>query len=151
MKTCSFRGSHARFIDVPIDSLTEGLFCIDPPDTRYLMLPCNNPNCPCCYQSLDISRRHEPSVRLALKEAHRFVNGYQAYLNCHAVYQSCFFFIESSFCFYRIVKPKILSMFSLVLVVNLILLVVVIIQMNHLQMYFFVRVFFFIISFQTFL
>ena len=142
MKTCSFRGSHARCIDASINNSIEGLFCIDQPETRYLMLPCNNTDCPCCYQSLDISRRHEPSVRLALKEPHRFVNGYQVYLNCHAVDQSYFFlfFFTESWFFYRLVKHKTLSMFSLVLVVNLILLVVVIIQMNHLKMFFFVRV-----------
>jgi hypothetical protein len=83
MKTCSFRGSHPR-------SISEGLFCLDPPDTRYLMLPCTNSSCPCCYQSLDISRRHEPSVRFALEQAYQFVNGYQVYLNCHAV-RSFFF------------------------------------------------------------
>jgi hypothetical protein len=94
MKTCSFHGSHVRRIDETNKDSTEGLFCIDQPDTRYLMLPCNDKTCPCCYQSLDISRRHESSVRFASEEPYRFFNGYEIYLNCHTVYQSC------AFCFY---------------------------------------------------
>ncbi len=100
MKTCSFRGSHARYIDKTINNSTEGLFCIDQPDTRYMMLPCNNITCPCCYQSLDISCRHEPSVRFASEEPYRFVNGYQIYLNCHTVYQSYAFLFFLFSCFY---------------------------------------------------
>jgi hypothetical protein len=90
MKTCSYRGSHPRSAHGVINSPTEGLFCIDQPDTRYLMLPCTNLSCPCCYQSLDISCRREPSIQFASEQAHRFVNGYQVYLNCHAVRQSIF-------------------------------------------------------------
>ncbi len=129
MKTCSFRGSHPR-------STSDGLFCLDPPDTRYLMLPCTNSLCPCCYQSLDISRRHEPSVRFASEQAHQFVNGYQVYLNCHAVRSFFFILIEI---YFRLVKQPVLFMFLLVLVVNLILLVVVIIPMHHSKMFSSVR------------
>ncbi len=62
MKTCSFRGSYPRSMDGIIKGPTEGLFCIDPPETRHFMLPC-------CYQSLDISCRREPSVRFASKNS----------------------------------------------------------------------------------
>ena len=85
MKTCSYRGAHVRLIDEYNPNSTEGLFCIDPPDTRYFMLPCINTSCFCCYQPLTNTHRHESSVRFASEQPHRLVNGYEIYLNAHAV------------------------------------------------------------------
>jgi hypothetical protein len=43
MKTCSFRGAQPR-------SDTEGLFCgSDQPEARYVINPCGQQTCPCCY------------------------------------------------------------------------------------------------------
>ena len=91
MKTCTFRGSHPRTVS-KITSQgegegegEEGLFCLDRFDAGYLMLPCNNSLCTCCYQVLDISRRPSSSVQFAKENGHRFVNGYSIYLNGHAV------------------------------------------------------------------
>ena len=91
MKTCSFRGAHPRWMDETNPNSIEGLFCIDPPETRYLMLPCTNSSCFCCYQPLDISCRRAPSVRFALEQPHRFVNGYQIYLNAHTTCRTTHF------------------------------------------------------------
>ena len=87
MKTCTFRGSRPRSVRKITTNVEEeeSLFCLDQLGARYLMLPCNNQCCTCCYQSLDISRRHESSVQFANEDGHRFVNGYRIYLNCHAV------------------------------------------------------------------
>lgn len=90
MKTCSYRDSHPRSIDETNPQSTEGLFCSDPPDIRHYMLPCNDSSCFCCHQSLAVSRRHQPSVPFLVEQPHRFVNGYEIYLNCHTV--SSFFF-----------------------------------------------------------
>lgn len=95
MKTCTFRGSRPRsirnilFHDSHVENETieetEGLFCVDPISAKYLMLPCHNLSCMCCYQSLDISHRYERSVQFAHENGYRFINGYRVYLNCHAV------------------------------------------------------------------
>jgi hypothetical protein len=74
MKTCSFRSAKSRSAD-------EGLFCIDEPDSRYGLLPCNN--CSLCVPSPDLACR-QPNVRSGPHQTFRFMNGYETILNCSA-------------------------------------------------------------------
>ena len=77
MKTCSFRGAKPRSID-------EGLFCIDEPDIRYGLSPCNN--CPLCVPPYDVvTRQQQPIIRFGPSQKFRFINGYQTILNWPAV------------------------------------------------------------------
>jgi hypothetical protein len=75
MKTCSFRNALPRSED-------EGLFCIDEPDSRYGLSPCNN--CSLCVPLSDVTRRQHPTIRFGPSQKFRFVNGYQTILNCPA-------------------------------------------------------------------
>ena len=75
MKTCSFRNAKPRSID-------EGLFCIDEPDVRYGLSPCNN--CVLCVPSQNQNQRVQPTIRYGPSQKFRFVNGYQSILNCPA-------------------------------------------------------------------
>ncbi len=77
MKTCSFRHAIQRSID-------EGLFCINEPDKRYSLSPCNN--CPLCVPPYDLARRQrtEPPIRFGPNQTFQFCNGYQTILNCPA-------------------------------------------------------------------
>lgn len=63
-KTCSARSMGS----------TEGLFSLDVPESRYQRTSCEQLNCPCCHRLTERS-----------DGVHRFVNGYQAYLNGPAV------------------------------------------------------------------
>ena len=87
MKTCTYRHARRRR---PI----EGLFCLDPPDVRYYMVQCMNTNCFCCYQPLVNTHRTEPSVRFVVEQPHRLVNGYEIYLNAHAVRLLAIMFVD---------------------------------------------------------
>jgi hypothetical protein len=75
MKTCSFRNALPRSED-------EGLFCIDEPDSRYGLSPCNN--CSLCVPSSDDTRRQHPTIRFGPSQKFLFVNSYQTILNCPA-------------------------------------------------------------------
>lgn len=81
MKTCGFRGAHRR-------SREEGIFCLEPPDVRYYLSPCTNTSCVCCYQPLMNTHRNRSSIRFVCEQPHRFVNGYEIYLNAHATCSS---------------------------------------------------------------
>lgn len=80
MKTCSFRQAQPR---LPM----EGIFCRTTPECLYVMQPCGH--CPLC-SSVDSSARATTSgnqayaVAFNLYQKHRFVNGYEAILNCPA-------------------------------------------------------------------
>jgi len=74
MKTCSFRSAKPRSVD-------EGLFCIDEPDSRYGLLPCND--CSLCLPSPDLASQ-QSKIRFGPQETFRFMNGYETILNCSA-------------------------------------------------------------------
>jgi hypothetical protein len=77
MKTCSFGNAQPR-------SIHEGLFCINQPDLRYSLSPCNN--CPLCVPPYDQAYRpnREPVIRFGPHQTIHFANGYQTILNCSA-------------------------------------------------------------------
>jgi len=77
MKTCSFRFARPR-------SLNEGLFCLQDPEARYELAACGN--CGLCYPQYDMTHRlNKFVVKFNQAHRHRFVNGYEAILNCSAV------------------------------------------------------------------
>ena len=76
MKTCSYRHATPRSVD-------EGLFCQDEPESQYGFLPCNN--CSLCVPYHETSiREQQLTVRFGPNQKFRFINGYQAILNCRA-------------------------------------------------------------------
>lgn len=79
MKTCSFRQAQPR---LP----TEGIFCRTTPECLYVMQPCGR--CPLCSSAESSARANSGgqaySVAFNLYQKHRFVNGYEAILNCPA-------------------------------------------------------------------
>ena len=80
MKTCSYGGAQPR-------SNIEGLFCgVDEPEARYLMYPCRNLFCLCCYPYNQSAKTQSwPVVDFISSSTHRFVNKYTTYLNCPVV------------------------------------------------------------------
>ena len=57
----------------------EGLFCIETPEPRFMISPCNKRHCVLCHSST-------AAVVLFNKvHIHRFVNQYEAIMNCSAV------------------------------------------------------------------
>jgi hypothetical protein len=102
MKTCSYRGAQPRFIDT--NYRTEGIFCIDPPESRYGLLPCTREHCRYCLENRHLTGRPESTVVYYTSHYYRFLNGYQVILNCPAV--SIFYFIcylSSYFLYCRLV------------------------------------------------
>ena len=71
LKTSTFGSACTR-----TSSSCEGLFCIDVPRTRYRMMPCEPFDCPCCRWMIPMINRSKDSLGV-----HRFINGYQAYMN----------------------------------------------------------------------
>ena len=82
MKTCSYRGAQPRSINA---CNTEGLFCVDPPEARYGLLPCTRDHCRYCLKPNHLTGRPEPVVTYYPSHYHKFLNGYQVILNCPAV------------------------------------------------------------------
>jgi hypothetical protein len=88
MKTCSFRGAdlyedlpkHPDYYD------KQYLFCENIPKANFGMLPCNREICLCCHPRDDLTHRQiQPAVHFSTNYIHRFVNKYEAILNCPAV------------------------------------------------------------------
>ena len=82
MKTCTFRESQPRRL-VRQNNEQEGLLCEIEPCARYGMMPCGNRQCFLC-QSIK-SKSSSVVIEFSDKQIHRFINGYQAILNCSAV------------------------------------------------------------------
>jgi hypothetical protein len=76
MKTCQFRGAEPRSFDEK-GEVPEGILCEAPPKARYAMVPCRDQHCFLC--------QSKTAVQFASNQSHRFVNQYEAILNCHAV------------------------------------------------------------------
>ena len=94
MKTCDFRDAEPRLIGEEKEK--EGLFCQAEPYARYGMTPCGSRKCFLSEsEAIKSKRRNELNnssavVQFSEKQIHRFVNSYQAILNCPAV-SICFF------------------------------------------------------------
>lgn len=80
MKTCSFNGAQPRTFD---HQQPEGLFCIGSPQARYAITPCGKSACECCHPPCP--RRNSTAIEFSTPYVHRFVNQYEAILNCPAV------------------------------------------------------------------
>ena len=86
LKTCSFNGAQPRLFE---QRFTEGLFCLDTPIARYMITPCDKPSCLCCHSPCP--RRYvtgsqaQAAIQFSVPYIHRFVNQYEAILNCPAV------------------------------------------------------------------
>ncbi|CAF1164515.1 unnamed protein product [Adineta ricciae] len=97
MKTCSYRSATVR-------SDHEGLYCMDEPEARYGLLPCNK--CSLCRQSTCLTLVQSSSsssspppppppppltttaVQFGPKQRYRFMNHYETILNCPATCQT---------------------------------------------------------------
>ncbi|CAF1354555.1 unnamed protein product [Rotaria magnacalcarata] len=82
LKTCSFRESTPRSMDYISYIENEGLFCIDPPEARYGMKPCQDLQCFICHLSPNRISYDLPTVTFTDHQIHKFSNDYQVILNC---------------------------------------------------------------------
>ena len=71
------------FGQVNASSFDEGLFCRNEPQATHEMTECGN--CCLCYPRYNVQRRGQPVVEFGRLQRHRFVNQYEAILNCPAV------------------------------------------------------------------
>jgi hypothetical protein len=98
LKTCSFNGVQPRLID---HRSREGLFCHDIPEPRFAIMPCNQSHCLCCHSPCPRRYVMDPQQRLAIPfsipHIHRFVNQYEAILNCPSVRIFMLIYIRSFF------------------------------------------------------
>ncbi len=91
MKTCSFRGARP-YLPQQYHHY-HGLFCYDEPQIRYGMTSCQQRTCHFCFPLPEImtirvrqqQQQYEAVVPFLLAQKHRFVNGYEAILNCPTV------------------------------------------------------------------
>lgn len=91
-KTCSFNGAKPRIFQ---QRHSEGLFCLSTPAARFSITPCDKATCHCCHPPCPL--RNTTVIPFSYPHIHRFVNQYEAILNCPAVYISIFkisFFFE---------------------------------------------------------
>jgi hypothetical protein len=84
LKTCSFNGVKPRLFE---QRYHEGLFCLETPMARFALTPCQKPSCLCCHSPCP--RRDTAAIQFSLPHIHRFVNQYEAILNCPAVCCCC--------------------------------------------------------------
>lgn len=88
-KTCSFNGVKPRLFE---NRFYEGLFCIEAPEPRFAINPCNKRRCLLCHTPCQRRFQNDPKqalvVPFSIPQIHRFVNQYEAILNCPAVYHS---------------------------------------------------------------
>lgn len=81
LKTCSFNGVQPRLFD---QVYLEGLFCLDTPQARFAITPCQRSSCLCCHPSCP-RRDSTAAIQFSAPSIHRFINQYEAILNCPAV------------------------------------------------------------------
>jgi len=86
LKTCKFNGVKPRAYK---NGFYEGLFCIDIPESRFSITPCNKPRCLCCHTTCPrrglIDTEEIGIIPFSIPHIHRFVKQYEAILNCPAV------------------------------------------------------------------
>ncbi|CAF4322174.1 unnamed protein product, partial [Adineta steineri] len=81
MKTCSFRNAQPSLYN------HHGIFSIHEPKAFYGLKSCEQVTCRFCFPITDIltrGRQSQPVVIFSSAQKHRFVNGYEAILNCPA-------------------------------------------------------------------
>ncbi|CAF1435936.1 unnamed protein product [Adineta steineri] len=79
MKTCCFRNAKPTLYN------HHGIFSIDEPKALYGLKPCEQVTCRFCFPIKDViirGRQSQPVVQFSSAQKHRFVNGYEAILNC---------------------------------------------------------------------
>ena len=94
MKTCIFRGAR------PTPSVQRfGLFAREEPKIQYGIVACERHSCRLCFPLPNITAiRHneqteyERVLKFSPAQKHRFINGYEAILNCPTVIPFSFFF-----------------------------------------------------------
>ena len=84
MKTCHFRGAQPRLFG-PNKDESEGILCQAKPVPHYGMKPCRRELCFLCQPRQRLSGDLSTVVHFSQKQIHRFVNKYEAILNCPAV------------------------------------------------------------------
>ena len=95
LKTCSFNGVKPRLFD---NRFREGLFCLDTPEAQFSIIPCNKQQCLCChspcprYYTTDSNQTS--AILFSIPHIHRFVNQYEAILNCPTVRLPCLFLLS---------------------------------------------------------
>ena len=78
MKTCSFHPMMPR-------SDHEHIFALQAPAPRFGMTQCGDRDCRLCFERSDLTGRLEPAMIFVPRQMHRFVNGYEIYLNADVV------------------------------------------------------------------
>lgn len=81
LKTCSFNGVKPRIFE---QHYSEGLFCLETPAARFPITPCGKPSCLCCHPPCP-RPDSTAAIPFSVLRIHRFVNRYEAILNCPAV------------------------------------------------------------------
>ncbi|CAF1557995.1 unnamed protein product, partial [Adineta steineri] len=79
IKTCCFRNAQPSLYN------HRGIFSMDEPKALYGLEPCEQVTCRFCFPIKDVfirGRQNQPVVRFSSAQKHRFVNGYEAILNC---------------------------------------------------------------------
>ena len=85
MKTCNFRGARPRLFGDNADE-PEGILCEAQPIARCKFIPCYERHCFLCQRRRGDSGELLPrAVQFSSNHIHRFVNKYEAFLNCDAV------------------------------------------------------------------
>jgi hypothetical protein len=118
LKTCAFNGAQPRLLG---RRFREGIFCVDPPEPRFAITACGRQHCLCCHSPCPRRFANPPDrwapIPFTTPHVHRFVNQYEALLNCPAVRLpiALDMFISR---LARPVKPNSASMFSPVAVNN---------------------------------
>lgn len=86
MKTCDYGGAQRRSIDEQQRD-KEGLLCTIEPCARYGFKPCRRSQCHLCQSERYVFKKSftVTVVQFSDKQIHRFVNEYEAILNCPAV------------------------------------------------------------------
>ncbi|CAF2260387.1 unnamed protein product [Rotaria magnacalcarata] len=86
MKTCQLHEASVHD-DLPGDSDDEyqQIFCTDTPTANFGMLPCDRETCSCCHPRNNLTQRQlRTAVQFSINHMHRFLNKYDAILNCPA-------------------------------------------------------------------
>ena len=117
LKTCSFNGVQPRLFE---NRYREGLFCLDIPTSRFAITPCGSRHCLCCHSPCPRQQQQQQysndleqtlAIPFSIPHIHRFVNQYEAILNCPAVKTKhlLILFVYLVDFYFRLVKVKIVS------------------------------------------
>lgn len=118
LKTCRFNGVKPRLFE---HRFREGIFGIDPPEVRFSIAPCHHQYCQCCHPSHlrqqypnNTQLQQRTSIPFTTPHRHRFVNQYEAILNCPAVRTSIeLYSFPYEFCVSDVSNKKLCLCFNL--------------------------------------